>query len=225
MKYLSKYLLRVKSKNTLSSCELVIRLRWVIIYATLVVKKEIYIYTEIYTYFFFSRNGLIVFVELFQVAMGWENWKSICKAMGIKLDKPKGKVIGKLGSVVWVYEELSKALWKINGQTFNLKFRGKKQLKFDPEYLRSSKQTSFNKHTKTLGYVRLFIRFSLALAAPKINALPLRKVIKIRCLFFSFFFFFLSMKTCFANRNILYWSQTSNPTSRSTLPICFVLSR
>lgn len=71
MKNLSKYLLRVKSKNTLSSCELVIRLRWVIIYASLVVEKEIYIYTEIYTFFF--SDGLIVFAELFQAVMGWEN--------------------------------------------------------------------------------------------------------------------------------------------------------
>lgn len=119
--------------------------------------------------------------------MGWENWESICKAMGIKLDKPKGRVIGKLGSVVWVYEELSKALWKINGQTFNLKFKKKNQLKFDLEYLWSSKQTSFNKQTKTLGYVHLFVCFSLALASQKINVLPLRKVIKIRFLFFLFF--------------------------------------
>lgn len=40
-----------------------------------------------------------MFAELFQVAMGWENRVSICKAIGIKLSKPKGKVIGKLGSV------------------------------------------------------------------------------------------------------------------------------
>ena len=65
MKNLSKYLLRVKSKNTLSSCELVIRLRWVIIYAALVVEKEIYIYSEIYTFFFSHRDGLIVFAALF----------------------------------------------------------------------------------------------------------------------------------------------------------------
>lgn len=70
-----------------------------IIYAALVVEKEIYIYSEIYTFFFSHRDGLIVFAELFQVAMGWENRVSICKAIGIKLSKPKGKVIGKLGSV------------------------------------------------------------------------------------------------------------------------------
>ena len=72
--------------------------------------------------FFFSKDGLIVFAELFQVAMGWEIGVSICKAIGIKLDKPKGKGIGELGSIAWVYEVLSKALWKINGQsTWSLK--------------------------------------------------------------------------------------------------------
>lgn len=84
-----------------------------IIYAALVVEKEIYIYTKIYTFFFFffsPKDGLIVFAELFQVAIGWETGVSICKAIGIKLDKPKGEVIGELGSIVWVYEVLSKAL-------------------------------------------------------------------------------------------------------------------
>lgn len=76
--------------------------------------KEISIYTAIYIYFF--RDGLIVFVELFQAAMGWENWISICKTVGIKLDKPKGKVIGNLWRVAWVYEVLSKALCKTDGQ-------------------------------------------------------------------------------------------------------------
>ena len=40
-----------------------------------------------------------MFAESFQVAMGWEIGVSICKAIGIKLDKPKGKVIGELGSI------------------------------------------------------------------------------------------------------------------------------
>lgn len=66
-KNLSKYLLRVKRKNTLSSCELVICQRWVIIYAALVVEKRNYIYIKIYTFFFFffPKDGLIVFAELF----------------------------------------------------------------------------------------------------------------------------------------------------------------
>ena len=74
-----------------------------IIYAALVVEKEIYIYTKIYIFFFFffsPKDGLIVFAELFQVAIGWETGVSICKAIGIKLDKPKGEVIGELGSIV-----------------------------------------------------------------------------------------------------------------------------
>lgn len=41
-----------------------------------------------------------MFAELFQVAIGWETGVSICKAIGIKLDKPKGEVIGELGSIV-----------------------------------------------------------------------------------------------------------------------------
>lgn len=89
-----------------------------------------------FPFFFFPKDGLIVFAESFQVAMGWEIGVSICKAIGIKLDKPKGKVIGELGSIAWVYEVLSKALWKINGQsTWSLKKKKKHQLNFDPEYL------------------------------------------------------------------------------------------
>ena len=83
-------------------------------------KRNLHLHWNLYI-FFSPSDGLIVFVELFQVTMGWGNWAPICKAIGIKLDKPKGNVIGKLGSTVWVYEVLSKALWKINGQRVNLK--------------------------------------------------------------------------------------------------------
>lgn len=92
MKDISKYLLRVKVKTHSTVVELVIHLRWVIIYAILVVKKDMYIYTTIYTFFF--RDELIVFAGLFRVAVGWQNGVYICKTIGIKLDKPKGKVIG-----------------------------------------------------------------------------------------------------------------------------------
>lgn len=74
-------------------------------------KRNLHLHWNLYIFlFFFPKDGLIVFAELFQVAMGWEIGVSICKAIGIKLDKPKGKVIGELGSIAWVYEVLSKAL-------------------------------------------------------------------------------------------------------------------
>jgi hypothetical protein len=46
MKDISKYLLRVKVKTYSAVVELVIHLRWVIIYVTLVVEKDMYIYTK-----------------------------------------------------------------------------------------------------------------------------------------------------------------------------------